>query len=100
MSIQGIEEIKNNDDKNLQKLREEFDKKYQKNENYPKTSYGSKHSITKNKNFISKSCKKSPLRYKKALSASKFNKKINDNNGKLDDIISYHISKKHPGYLY
>ncbi len=96
MSIQEIEEIKNNEDKNLQKLREEFDKKQSPNENHPKTSYGHKHPKNKNKNIISLSCKKSPSRYNKALSANRINKKINGNNDK----ISYNFYKKNPGYLY
>ena len=95
------EEIKNCEDKNLKKLREEFEKKKSLNENHPKTSHGYKDSFSHNSySSHSKSCKKSPLRYNKALSANKYNQKIYKNANKLNDKISYDFCKKHPGYLY
>ena len=95
------EEIKNCEDKNLKKLREEFEKKKSLNENHPKTSHGYKDSFSHNSySSHSKSCKKSPLRYNKALSANKYNQKIYKNPNKLNDKISYDFCKKHPGYLY
>ena len=97
---QGNEEIKNNEDKNLQKLREEFDKKRFQNENHPKTSYGNKHLINQKKNIYSQSCKKTPKRYNKALSANKFNHKNNENKVTLNEQISYNFCKNHPGFLY
>ena len=94
------EEIKNSEDKNIKKLREEFDKKQSNSENHPKTSHGMKHSVNHyNSNVYS--CKKTPLRYSKALSANKYNQKIIKNsNGKLNGKITYDFCKKHPGYLY
>ena len=95
------EEIKNCEDKNIKKLREEFEKKKAHNENHPKTSHGSKNSFSHNSySSNSKSCKKSPKRYNKALSANKYNQKIYKNANKLNDKISYDFCKKHPGYLY
>ena len=95
------EEIKNSEDKNIKKLREEFDKRQSQNGNHPKTSHGYKNSISHNVyNINSKSCKKSPSRYTKALSANKYNQKIYKNTNRLNDKISYDFCKKHPGYLY
>ena len=100
-SEREIEEIKNCVDKNLKKLREEFDKRQSQNENHPKTSHGHKNSISHySTNINSKSCKKSPLRYNKALSANKYNQKSYKNTNILNDNISYNFYKKHPGYLY
>ena len=42
------EEIKNNEDKNLQRLREEFNQRRNQNENHPKTSHGIKHYMSHN----------------------------------------------------
>jgi hypothetical protein len=95
----GNEEIKNSEDKNIQKLREEFEKKENKNENHPKTSHGHKHSSNSN-NINSKTCKKSRYRIHKAFSANKYIEKINKNGNKLNEKISYDFYKKHPGYLY
>ena len=95
------EEIKNSEDKNIKKLREEFDKKQSQSGNHPKTSHGYKNSINHNVyNINSKSCKKSPSRYTKALSANKYNQKVYKNANRLNDKISYDFCKKHPGYLY
>ena len=95
------EEIKNSEDKNIKKLREEFDKRQSQNGNHPKTSHGYKNSTNRNAYSInSKSCKKSPSRYTKALSANKFNQKLYKNTNGLNDKISYDFCKKHPGYLY
>ena len=94
------EEIKNSEDKNIKKLREEFDKKQSNSENHPKTSHGMKHSVNHYNSNVN-SCKKTPLRYSKALSANKYNQKmIKNNNGKLNEKITYDFCKKHPGYLY
>ena len=94
------EEIKNSEDKNIKKLREEFDKKQSNSENHPKTSHGMKHSVDHYNSNVN-SCKKTPLRYSKALSANKYNQKIiKNNNGKLNEKITYDFCKKHPGYLY
>ena len=95
------EEIKNSEDKNIKKLREEFESRQSHNENHPKTSHGYKNSLSHNSYTTnSKSCKKSPSRCKKALSANKYNPKIYKNSNKLNDKISYDFCKKHPGYLY
>ena len=96
------EEIKNSEDKNIKKLREEFDKGQSQNGNHPKTSHGYKNTTNHNvyNNINSKSCKKSPSRYTKALSANKYNQKIYKNINRLNDKISYDFCKKHPGYLY
>ena len=95
------EEIKNSEDKNIKKLREEFDKRQSQNGNHPKTSHGYKNSTNRNVyNINSKSCKKSPSRYTKALSANKYNQKVYKNSNKLNDKTSYDFCKKHPGYLY
>ena len=100
-SEQEIEEIKSNEDKNIKKLRELFEKRQSQNENHPKTSHGYKSSINHNStNINSKTCKKSPLRYNKALSANKYNHKIYKNTNKLNEKISYNFCKKNPGYLY
>ena len=94
------EEIKNSEDKIIKKLREEFDKKQSNSENHPKTSQGMKHSVNHYNSNVN-SCKKTPLRYSKALSANKYNQKIiKNNNGKLNEKITYDFCKKHPGYLY
>ena len=95
------EEIKNSDDKNIKKLREEFEKRKNNNENHPKTSHGYKNSFSHNSYSInSKSCKKTPKKYNKALSANKYNQKIYKSSNKLNDKISLEFYKKHPGYLY
>ena len=100
-SEREIEEIKNCEDKNLKKLREEFNKRQSQNENHPKTSHGYKNSFGHNStNINSKSCRKSPLRYNKALSANKCIQKSYKNNNRLNDKITYDFCKKHPGYLY
>ncbi len=101
-SEREIEEIKNCEDKNLKKLREEFNKRQSQNENHPQTSHGYKNSLSHNNNtnINSKSCKKSPLRYNKALSANKYIQKSYKNNNRLNDKITYDFCKKHPGYLY
>ena len=105
LSVRENEEIKNSEDKNIKKLREEFNKKNSNNENHPKTSHGNKHSINHYNNFYSNgnSCKKTPSRYSKALSANKYNQKINlnkNNNIKINGKITYDFCKKHPGFLY
>ena len=82
---------------NLNKLREEFNKKRFNNENHPKTSHIHKNSMAHSSlNFnISK---KYP-RTNKALSAYAFNQKIG-NLYKLNDKQYLDFYKKHPGYLY
>ena len=100
LSDRENEENKNSEDKNIKKLREEFEKKQSNNENHPKTSHGIKHSVDHYNSNIN-SCKKTPTRYSKALSANKYNQKINKNSYiKLNGKITYDFCKKHPGYLY
>jgi len=100
LSDRENEENKNSEDKNIKKLREEFEKKQSNNENHPKTSHGIKHSVD-HYNSNTNSCKRTPTRYSKALSANKFNEKINKNKyNKLNGKITYDFCKKHPGYLY
>ena len=91
------EEIKNEEDKNIQKLREEFNKKQSKNENHPRTSHGYKRSTDRyNINFNQKN---KYSRYNKAMSANRFKQKVK-NNSNLNNKIIYDFCKKHPGYLY
>ena len=82
---------------NLNKLRDEFNKKRFNNQNHPKTSHIHKNSIAHSSlNFnISK---KYP-RTNKALSAYSFNQKVG-NVYKLNDKQYLDFYKKHPGYLY
>ena len=74
-------------DQNIQKLREEFNKKSFYSENHPKTSHEYKR-LTVNKKIN---------RTNKALSANKI-KWTNLN--KLSDKEMLEFSRKHPGYLY
>ena len=82
---------------NLNKLRDEFNKKRFNNQNHPKTSHIHKNSMAHSSlNFnISK---KYP-RTNKALSAYSFNQKVG-NVYKLNDKQYLDFYKKHPGYLY
>ena len=81
---------------NLQKLREEFNKK-SFNSDHPKTSYKYKRSLDHSSNTFNSS--KKYARTNKALSANKFNLKwgnaYNYNNQQALDFY-----RKHPGYLY
>jgi hypothetical protein len=74
-------------DQNIQKLREEFNKKSYYSENHPKTSHEYKRSMV-NKRIT---------RTNKALSANKI--KWNNLN-KLSDKEMLEFYRKHPGYLY
>ena len=90
------EEIKNEEDKDIQKLREEFNQKQSGNKDHPKTSHGYKHSPN---HYTYLNDMKKHTRYNKALSANKLKPKItNDKN--LNSQIIYDFCKKHPGYLY
>ena len=90
------EEIKNEEDKNIEKLREEFNHRQSGNKGHPKTSHGYKHSPN-HYNYLNDM--KKYTRYNKALSANKLKPKItNDKN--LNGQIIYDFCKKHPGYLY
>lgn len=100
MSSNYNEEIKNSEDKNIQKLREEFDKKENQKENHPKTSHGFKHSSNNSNNIINRTGKNTPYRFHKALSANKYFQKINNNSNAFNEKKSYEFYKKHPGYLY
>lgn len=91
------EEKKNGEDKNIQKLREEFNKRQSKNENHPRTSHGYKRSTDRYNININQNNKYS--RYNKAMSANKFKQKVK-NNSNLNNKIIYDFCKKHPGYLY
>ena len=91
------EEIKNEEDKNIQKLREEFNKRQSKNENHPRTSHGYKRSTDRYNININQKNKYS--RYNKAKSANRFKQKVK-NNSNLNNKIIYDFCKKHPGYLY
>ena len=91
------EEIKNEEDKNIQKLREEFNKRQSKNENHPRTSHGYKRSTDLYNININQKNKYS--RYNKAKSANRFKQKVK-NNSNLNNKIIYDFCKKHPGYLY
>ena len=91
------EEIKNEEDKNIQKLREEFDKRQSKNEHHPRTSHGYKRSTDRYNININQKNKYS--RYNKAMSANRFKPKVK-NNSNLNNKIIYDFCKKHPGYLY
>ena len=87
------EEIKNSEDKNLQRLREEFNQRRNQNENHPKTSHGIKHEIL-NQNISNNNSKKFHS-YNKSLSANKYIHNIEKN-----QINKFEIWKNHPGYLY
>ena len=92
-----MEEIKNNEDKNIQRLREEFNQRQNCNENYPKTSHGIKHSINQNinnSNSINNHSQKYHS-YNKVLSANKYKSNIKSNH-----YFQNSIDKNHPGYLY
>ena len=91
------EEIKNEEDKNIQKLREEFNKRQSKNEHHPRTSHGYKRSPDSYNININQKNKYS--RYNKAMSANRFKQKVK-NNSNLNNKIIYDFCKKHPGYLY
>lgn len=94
------EEIKNSlEEKNLQRLREEFNQKGLKNR-HPKTS----HQITRSTNHYNdylQTIKKYP-RYNKALSANKYKKSIYTYNNKyqINDEKLLDFNRKYPGYLY
>ena len=105
LSNRENEEIKNSEDKNIKILREEFNNKGSNSENHPKTSHGIKRSVNHYSNIYNNmnNYKKTQSRYSKALSANKYNKKINvkKNNGiKFNAKITYDFCKKHPGFLY
>ena len=90
------EEIKNEEDKNIKKLREEFNRKQSGNKGHPKTSHGYIYSPN---HYTYLNDKKKNVRYNKALSANKFKPKITyDKNLNSQNI--YDFCKKHPGYLY
>ena len=91
------EEIKNEEDKNIKKLREEFNKRQSKNEHHPRTSHGYKRSTDSYNININQKNKFS--RYNKAMSANRFKQKVK-NNSNLNNKIIYDFCKKHPGYLY
>ena len=93
-----MEEIKNFEDKNIQRLREEFNQRQKQNENHPKTSHGIKHSINQyiniNHNYYNTKYKS----YNKALSANKYKQNIKNNHFIYKN--NFPIDKNHPGYLY
>ena len=93
-----MEEIKNFEDKNIQRLREEFNQRQKQNENHPKTSHGIKHSINQyiniNHNYYNSKYKS----YNKALSANKYKQNIKNNHFIYKN--NFPIDKNHPGYLY
>ena len=74
-------------EKNIQKLREEFNKKKLNNENHPKTSHENKRA----------NVSKKITRTNKALSANKIKW---GNLNKLNDKELFDFYRKHPGYLY
>ena len=74
-------------EKNIQKLREEFNKKKLNNENHPKTSHENKRA----------NVAKKITRTNKALSANKIKW---GNLNKLNDKELFDFYRKHPGYLY
>ena len=86
------EEIKNNEDKNLQRLREEFNQRRNQNENHPKTSHGIKHYMSHN---VSNNDSKKFHSCNKSSSANRYKQNI-----KKNQINKYEIWKNHPGYLY
>ena len=77
----------NNLEQNIQRLREEFNRKNNNNDSHPKTSHEYKHAIIHKK----------INRTNKALSANKFKW---SNINKLNDKEMLEFSRKHPGYLY
>ena len=77
----------NNLEQNIQKLREEFNKKNFINDTHPKTSHEYKRALANKK----------INRANKALSANKFKW---SNINKLNDKEMLEFSRKHPGYLY
>ena len=81
---------------NLQKLREEFNKK-SFNSDHPKTSYKYKRSLDHSSNTFNSS--KKYARTNKALSANKFNLKWG-NGYNYNDKQALDFYRKHPGYLY
>ncbi len=81
---------------NLQKLREEFNKK-SFNSDHPKTSYKYKRSLDHSSNTFNSS--KKYARTNKALSANKFNLKWG-NGYNYNDKQALEFYRKHPGYLY
>ena len=93
-----MEEIKNNEDKNKQRLREEFNQKQKQNENHPKTSHGIKHSINQYINNNQYNHSKKYKSYNKALSANKYKQNVKTNHFFYKN--NFPISKNHPGYLY
>ena len=93
-----MEEIKNNEDKNIQRLREEFNQRQKQNENHPKTSHGIKHSINEYINNNQYNHSKKYKSYNKALSANKYKQNIKSNHFFYKN--NFPISKNHPGYLY
>ena len=77
----------NNLEQNIQKLREEFNKKNYFNDTHPKTSHEYKRALANKK----------INRTNKALSANRFKW---SNINKLNDKEMLEFSRKHPGYLY
>ena len=95
--MKSVEELsQTSKDTSIQKLREEFNKKSFHSENHPKTSHEYKRAIMNSTNL-----NKKYTRTNKALSASKFNHNIwNNNLNKLNDKDFLDFYRKHPGYLY
>ena len=82
---------------NIDKLREEFNKKSFNNEHHPKTSHKYKRFMEHSSNNFSSNKKYS--RSSKAFSANKYNQKWG-NIYKLEDKTKLDFFRKHPGYLY
>jgi len=92
------EQIFDDDDIKIKRLRELFNQEHPKNDNHPKTSLGYKYSVSKYSNSYTDNNKYS--RYNKAFSANRYSKYIYNNSNGLNGKIIYNFCKKHPGYLY
>ena len=87
MRASNAEITPNNLEQNIQKLREEFNKKNNINDSHPKTSHEYKRALANKK----------INRTNKALSANRIKW---SNINKLNDKEMLEFSRKHPGYLY
>jgi hypothetical protein len=87
MKSSNAEITPNNLEQNIQKLREEFNKKNNINDSHPKTSHEYKRALANKK----------INRTNKALSANRIKW---SNINKLNDKEMLEFSRKHPGYLY
>ena len=90
--------MKGEEDKNIQKLREEFNQKSEQIEHHPKTSHGEKHFPNRYINSHSINNDKNTKSYIKTLSANKYKQNIKSNS--FFDNHKFEINKNHPGYLY